>query len=92
MKKQLALSFLAGCLLTGLAFWGFLRGGEAAVAQNTQLTPTFPGYQNLKYVSSWVVRNEVWHDYTLSEEARAAGVKINSVLLSNNVVSIQVSP
>jgi hypothetical protein len=55
------------------------------------ITPPYPAYQTLKYVSSWEVRNEVWHDYRLDEEAQAAGYKIRSVSFSEDLLSIRVT-
>jgi hypothetical protein len=92
MKKSLILSFLAGCLLTGLISWGpFWTSGKVIASQASQITPPYPAYETLKYVSSWEVRNEVWHDYRLDEEAQAAGYKIRSVSFSENVLSIRVT-
>jgi hypothetical protein len=56
-----------------------------------EITPPYPAYQTLKYVSSWEVRNEVWHDYRLDEEAQAAGYKIRSVSFSEDLLSIRVT-
>jgi hypothetical protein len=84
----LILSSLAGCLLTSSFFWGISGPGKVIASQ---ITPIYPGYQTLKYISSWEVRNEVWHDYTLDEEAQAAGYKIQAVTFSRNILSIRVT-
>jgi hypothetical protein len=73
MKNRIILSFLTGCLLTGFAFWVFIGSPGAVEAQKNHLTLEFPGYHHLNYVSSWVVRNELWHDYMLPKDAQAAG-------------------
>jgi hypothetical protein len=91
MKKSLILSFLAGYLLTSLFSWGFRIPGKVIASQAPQITPPYPAYQTLKYVSSWEVRNEVWHDYRLDEEAQAAGYKIRSVSFSEDLLSIRVT-
>ena len=79
------LSSLAGCLLTSSFFWGISGPGKVIASQ---ITPPYPGYQN---ISGWEVRNEVWHDYTLDEEAQAAGYKIQAVTFSGNILSIGVT-
>jgi hypothetical protein len=91
MKKSLILSFLAGCLLTSLFFGGPRIPGKVIASQASQITPQYPGFQTLKYTSSWEVRNEVWHDYRLDEEAQAEGYKIRSVSFSDDIISIRVT-
>ncbi len=53
----------------------------------------FPAEKCLPYVSSWVVRNEVWYDYRLPEEAQDAGYKIQAaqVAFGGDFISIRVS-
>jgi hypothetical protein len=55
---------------------------------------SYPGYTCLRYVSTWVNRNEIWHDYRLSEEAEAAGFKIRAVRgdVAGHLISVRVSP
>jgi hypothetical protein len=89
MKTAILLSFLAGFMFA-LVFWG------AAQSSSHPLTNgfSFPGQDCLRHVSTWVYRNEIWHDYRLSEEAEAAGFKIRAVRsnAAGDLISVRVSP
>ncbi len=71
MKMRMVLSFVAGLFFAAILFCSFQPSGVVA-----QRIPSYPGFEYLRYVSSWVDRNELWHDYRLSEEAEKAGYKI----------------
>ncbi len=74
MKMRMVLSFVAGIIFAAILFWSFQPSGVVA-----QGVPLYPGHECLRYVSSWVDRNELWHDYRLSEEAEKDGYKIRNV-------------
>jgi hypothetical protein len=88
MKKGMLLSFIAGFILAAI-FLG--------VVQTSSGTPqnglSYPGHDYLRCVSTWVSRNEIWHDYRLSEEAEAAGFKIRAVRgdMAGHLISVRVS-
>ncbi len=71
MKLTMFLSFVAGIFFAAILFWSFKPIGVVA-----QGIPSYPGYECLRYDSSWVDRNELWHDYKLSEEAAKDGFRI----------------
>ncbi len=77
MEIRMSLSFVAGLLLAAILFWSFQPSGVVA-----QGVPLYPGYECLRYDSSWVDRNELWHDYRLSEEAEKDGYKIRDAQVS----------
>jgi hypothetical protein len=87
MKKLIVLSFVAGFIFAATLL-GLFRASNV-VAQ----PPFYPGYESLSYGSTWVVRNEVWHDYRLSEKAEADGYKIRAahVDMKGHYVSVLVS-
>ena len=87
MKAAIFLSFLAGFMFA-LIFWGAAHSSGDTLANGF----SFPGQDCLRHVSAWVYRNEIWHDYRLSEEAEAAGLKIRAVRSDGNLISIRVSP
>ncbi len=87
MKKVMVLSFVAGFIFPAILLWLFRTSN--VVAQ----PPFYPGYESLSYVSTWVVRNEVWHDYRLSEKAEADNYKIRAahVDMKGHYISVLVS-
>ena len=88
MKRGMLLSFIAGFILA-VIFLGAIQTSS----DTSQNGPSYPGYACLHYVSTWVNRNEIWHDYQLSEEAKAAGFKIRAVRgdTAGHLISVRVS-
>jgi hypothetical protein len=88
MKKGMLLSFIAGFILAAI----FL-GAIQTSSDTSQNGLSYPGHTCLWYVSTWVNRNEIWHDYRLSEEAEAAGFKIRAVRgdVAGHLISVRVS-
>jgi hypothetical protein len=88
MKMGMLLSFIAGFILAAI----FL-GAIQTSSDTSQNGFSFPGHDSLRYVSTWVSRNEIWHDFRLSEEADAAGFKIRAVRgdVAGHLISVRVS-
>ena len=88
MKKGMLVSFVAGFILAAI-FLGVIQ----TPSETSQNGFSYPGQAYLRYVSTWVNRNEIWHDYRLSEEAEAAGFKIRAVRgdLAGHQISVRVS-
>jgi hypothetical protein len=82
------LSFIAGFVLA-VIFLGPIR----ISSQMRENGLSYPGYACLHYVSTWISRNETWHDYRLSREAEEAGFRIRAVRgdLSGHLISVRVS-
>ena len=87
MKKGMLLSFIAGFILAAI-----LLGAIQTSSSTPQNGLSYPGQACLRYVSTWVNRNEIWHDYRLSEEAEAAGFKIRAVRgdMAGHLISVRV--
>jgi hypothetical protein len=89
MKMGMILGFIAGFISAAI----FL-GATQTSSDTPQNGLPYPGYACLRYVSTWVNRNEIWHDYRLSEEAEAAGFKFRAVRgdVAGHLISVRVSP
>jgi hypothetical protein len=94
LNGERLLSFFFGILFSALLFWSPRSPIPVhAMVPKPIEGSEFPAQKCLPFVSTWVVRNEVWYDYSLSEEARNEGYKIRAaqVDLDGNLVSIRVS-
>ena len=88
MKKGMLLSFVAGFILAAI----FL-GAVQTPSDTSHNGFSYPGQACLHYVSTWVNRNEIWHDYHLSAEAEGAGFKIRAVRgeMGGHLISVLLS-